>query len=579
MSDRQGSDNNGADLVLRGGRVHTFDTRQPSAEAIAIRGKRIRAVGSTRDISQLISRDTRVIELAGRTVIPGLTDGHAHLDREGLKTLLPSLSGLHSIQALKTRIRDLARTNSPNEWLITLPLGSAPEYRWSPALFQEQRLPDRHDLDEAAPDVPVLIRCAWGYWSGQQPLLSIANSKALALAGITASTVPPTDLIQIEKDSLGAPTGRIFEHALQPIAEFTLFRTAPHFSAADRRNTLLASMQAYNAFGTTTVFEGHGVSDEVIGAYSTILAAGHSTVRARLVFSQSFSNTDTDDVAAWVKKESSRLAGKAHSATPDWLTVSGIFTEPETQPREARLRALCAPGTGWAGFNYDCALPREKIIKLLHAAAREGLRVCSIQMPMLELIQEATRGIAIDHLRWVIAHPATINNQQIAVLRDLGIVITTLSSAYIWKRGLSTLKQIGAARENEILPMRNLLQAGVPVCLATDNVPVSLWPSINHVVERKDRETGTVVSPDQCISVEQALRCATVDGAWLCGDEDNRGTLTIGKLADLAVLPRNPLTATGTELASLRAELTIVDGEIKFDREANAKPTRPNVTL
>jgi predicted amidohydrolase YtcJ len=183
---------------------------------------------------------------------------------------------------------------------------------------------------------------------------------------------------------------------------------------------------------------------------------------------------------------------------------------------------------------------------------------------MLELIQEATRGIPIDHLRWVIAHPATINNQQIAVLRDLGIVITTLSSAYIWKRGLSTLKQIGAARENEILPMRNLLQAGVPVCLATDNVPVSLWPSINHVVERKDRETGTVVSPDQCISVEQALRCATVDGAWLCGDEDNRGTLTIGKLADLAVLPRNPLTATGTELASLSADITITDGDIAF---------------
>jgi hypothetical protein len=579
MSERHSSESNGVDIVLRGGRLHTFDIRQPTADAIAIQGQRICAVGSNRDISTLISRNTRVIELAGRTVIPGLTDGHAHLDREGLKTLLPSLSGVRSIQALKTHIRELTRTHSPSQWLITMPLGSAPEYRWSPDLFQEQRLPDRHDLDEAAPDVPVLIRCAWGYWSGQQPLLSIANSKALALAGITASTVPPTDLIQIEKDKLGAPTGRIFEHSLQPIAEFTLFRTAPHFSAADRCNTLLASMQAYNEFGTTTVFEGHGVSDEVISAYSTTLARGQSTVRARLVFSQGFGNTDIADVATWVKKESSRLAGKSHDAAAEWLTVSGLFTETETQPQEARLRALCAPGTGWAGFNYDCALPREKLIKLLHAAAAEGLRVCTIQMPMLELIQEATRGMAIDHLRWVIAHPAAINAEQIATLRDLGIVITTLSSAYIWKRGLSTLKQIGPARENEILPMRNLLQAGVPVCLATDNVPVSLWPSISHVVARKDRQTGTVVIPDQRIDVEQALRCVTVDGAWLCGDEDNRGTLTEGKLADMVALPRDPLTANSTELASLWAELTIVDGEIKFDREANAKPSRPNVTL
>ena len=579
MFDHPGSERSGIDLVLRGGRLHTFDARQPVAEAIAIQGNRIHAVGSNRDISTLIESNTRVIELAGRTVLPGLTDGHAHLDREGLKSLLPSLAGLNSIHALKARINALARAYGPQDWLVTMPLGSAPEFRWSPDMYLEQRLPDRHDLDEAAPDVPVLIRCAWGYWSGQQPLLSIANSKALSLAGIDASTIPPTDLIQIEKDKTGALTGRIFEHALQPIAEFTLFRTAPHFSAADRRDTLLASMQAYNAFGTTAIFEGHGVSSEVIDAYKTSLAKGQSTVRARLVFSQGFSQADTGDVAAWVRRESSRLAGKAHDAWPDWLSVSGLFSEPETQPREALLRAHCASGTGWAGFHYDCALPREKLIQLLHAAAIEGLRVCTIQMPMLKLIQEATRGIAIDHLRWVIAHPAAIDAEQIATLRDLGIVITTLSSAYIWKRGLSTLKQIGAARENEILPMRNLLQAGVPVCLATDNVPVSLWPSISHVVERTDRQTGTVVSPDQRISVEQALRCVTVDGAWLCGDENKRGTLTEGKLADMVVLPRDPLTVDGTELASLWAELTIVDGEIKFDREVNAQPTRQNVTL
>lgn len=572
MSDFHGPGHRGIDLVLRGGRLHTFDNHQQTAEAIAIQGNRIHAVGSNHDISALIESSTRVIELAGRTVLPGLTDGHAHLDREGLKSLLPSLAGLNSIHALKARIDVLAREHGPQDWLVTMPLGSAPEFRWSPEMYLEQRLPDRHDLDEAAPDVPVLIRCAWGYWSGQQPLLSIANSKALSLAGIDASTIPPTDLIQIEKDTTGAPTGRIFEHSLQPIAEFTLFRQAPHFSAADRRNTLLASMQAYNAFGTTAIFEGHGVSGEVIDAYKTSLEKGQSTVRARLVFSQGFSQADTGDVAAWVRRESSRLAGKAHDAWPDWLSVSGLFSEPETQPREARLRAHCAPGTGWAGFHYDCALPREKLIQLLHAAAIEGLRVCTIQMPMLKLIQEATRGIAIDHLRWVIAHPATIDAEQIATLRDLGIVITTLSSAYIWKRGLSTLKQIGAARENEILPMRNLLQAGVPVCLATDNVPVSLWPSISHVVQRTDRQTGTVVSPDQRISVEQALRCVTVDGAWLCGDENKRGTLTEGKLADMVVLPRDPLTVDSTELASLRAELTIVDGEIKFDQDVNAQP-------
>ncbi len=551
-----------ADLVLRGGRVITL--AGPDASAVAVDGDRIAFAGNDAEASARIGPATRVIELAGRTLMPGLTDGHAHLDREGLKRLLPSVSGCRSIRELVERLRALAAATPPGTWIVTMPLGEPPEYRWSESMFEEGRLPDRHDLDRASTQHPILVRCAWGYWSNQLPLVSIANTAALELAGVRRGVTAPSPLVEIDTDASGEPTGLIRDHAFQPIAEFTLFRNAPHFTADDRVRTLGRSMQLYNAAGTTAIFEGHGAAPEVIDAYKRLRSQDRQTVRATLAFSPGWSGASASDVTGWVAEHAARLRGRGEGDA--WLRVAGLFAEVDSQPLEARLRAQCAPQTGWAGFSYDAGLPRDALVSLLKAAARERLRVCAIQMPMLDLYAEAAREAPIEDLRWVIAHPVTIDAEQVARLKHLGVVVTTHTNAYLWKKASEVLAKIGGEKEDTLCPIRSLLDAGVPVSLATDNVPVSLWPCIWQAVERVDRETGKVIAPAQRISREEALRCATVHGAWLCMDEDDRGSLAPGKLADMIVLDEDPLTVDAGRIRHIEPALTVAGGRVVWER-------------
>ncbi|RYY83196.1 MAG: amidohydrolase, partial [Comamonadaceae bacterium] len=154
-----------ADRILRGGKVLTLAGGR-IAQAVAIRGDAVVAVGTDRDVSALAGPATAITELAGRTLMPGLIDGHAHADREGLKGLLPSLSGCRSVAAVVERIRGIAAGTPKARWIVTMPLGEPPEYAFAAASYGEGRLPDRHDLDAATGDHPVLVRCAWGYWPG-----------------------------------------------------------------------------------------------------------------------------------------------------------------------------------------------------------------------------------------------------------------------------------------------------------------------------------------------------------------------------------------------------------------------------
>jgi hypothetical protein len=474
------------------------------------------------------------------------------------------VSGCESIGELVERLRDIAAETPPGEWIVTMPLGESPEYRWSESMYAEGRLPNRHDLDRASTRHPILIRCAWGYWSMQLPLVSVANSAALALAGIARGASGLSRLVSIDTDAHGEPTGVVRDHAWQPLAEFTLFRGAPHFSADDRVRTLAGSMRDYNAVGTTAVFEGHGVADEVLAAYRAVRASGRQTVRARLAVSPGWSGASDDDVRCWLAEQATRLRGRGEG--DDWLRTAGLYTEVDAAPHASRLRAQCAPRTGWAGFNYDAGLPRERLPELLRAAARERLRVCAIQAPMLDLFADAARTAPIDDLAWVIAHPVALDAGQVAQVRDLGVMITTHTNAYVWNHASATLDRIGWDREETLCPIRSLLDAGVTVALATDNVPVSLWPCIWQAVERIDRATGRVLAPGQRVSREDALRCATVNGARLCLDEADRGTLQPGKLADLVVLPENPLTVAPEKLRALVPDATIVGGNIVWEK-------------
>jgi predicted amidohydrolase YtcJ len=199
-----------ADTLLLGGRIHTLDARRPSARALAVAGGRIVAVGGPADVKPWRGRRTRVIDLRGATVTPGLVDAHAHMDREGLKLIYPSRAGCRSIGDIQRIVGRRAAATPRGEWIVTMPVGRPPFYLDPRAGLAEKRWPTREDLDAAAPDHPVYIRGIWGYWN-RPPVYSIASTAALRACGITRDTLAPAG-VEILKDAAGEPTGVFVEH-------------------------------------------------------------------------------------------------------------------------------------------------------------------------------------------------------------------------------------------------------------------------------------------------------------------------------------------------------------------------------
>ena len=256
------TDSDAPDLIVHNGKAVTADAAVTIADGLAVRGSRILAVGGGPALLDAADARTKIIDLGGRTVVPGFFDGHAHMDREGLTEIYPSLKDAHCIDDILQIIESLVAAAGPGEWIVTMPLGAPPNYLGTASDLTDGRFPDRHDLDKGAPDNPVYIRPVWGYWRHDmaEPLVSVANSKALELAGVDPKTPPPSDQVEIAKAAkTGLPTGVFLENTMMPIVELTLLSCVPNFTYDDRLQGLRRSMSIYNSFGTTSVFEGHGV--------------------------------------------------------------------------------------------------------------------------------------------------------------------------------------------------------------------------------------------------------------------------------------------------------------------------------
>ncbi len=555
-----------ADLILRDAKVITVDGNFRIAEAVAVRGATIAAVGAEGDVMGLAGPDTRIIECEGRAVMPGMTDGHAHMDREGLKEALPSLSGCHSVDDIVENIAALAAQAEPGAWIVTMPVGEPPIYEGVPESLAEKCFPDRWDLDRAAPDNPVYIRSIWGPWRHRPPLVSIANSSALALAGITRDTPAPAASIEIEKDpKSGEPTGRLIESNLLPIIEHALMGVAPRFTLDQRITGLKRSMGVYNSFATTGVFEGHGVAAEVLDAYKAVRQADAQTVRAHLVFSPSWQAAGAAAVDALLETWGGWLAGSGMG--DEWLRVSCLFAEVDETP-ESALRAQSLPHTGWAGFYPDSGIPREQTLEMMVAAARCGIRVAGVKPHLLDLYEEVDRQVPLAGRRWVLGHINILNEHDIERTKRLGLVMTTHTNRYIFKEGEAAAGRLGETGADTIVPLAALSRAGVPFALASDNVPVSLFHPLWQTVARKGRDGGTVVSPNQRLSREQALRAATMGGATLTFEEGVKGSIEVGKLADFAVLSDDPLTCPEDAIKEIVAETTVVGGRVVYEHNS-----------
>lgn len=553
-----------ADLVLHGGRVLTTDRNFTIAEAVAVRDGRIIAVGADEDVRRLADDATEEIALDGRSVVPGLIDGHAHMDREGLKDLCPSLAGARSVADVLDRISTLAKAARPGEWIVTMPLGDPPHYWNAPEGLSDGRYPTRDELDRAAPDNPVYIRPHWGYWRNApkpETLVSVANSRALEAAGIDAGTQPPADTVTIEKDAEGSLTGRFIERASTSLVELVLFRAAPRFTADQREAGLKRAMTVYNSFGTTAVFEGHGVAPEVIDAYKGVRSRNAQTVRAHLAFSPSWSVAEIGDmdrfVATWMGPYTAPGIGD------DWLRVEGTYAELGGRADQI-AQATAAPYTSWAGFHYDSGLPRDRLPEFLLACARHGVRVFGLSLAFLPLFEEVDRQVSITGRRWAIEHPGIFTADQISSLARLGVIVTPLTGRYIHKEGNDPRNGNGNPADDTFMPLQSLQKAGVGVALETDNVPPTMFASIWHAVARRDRFGDAVAPADQALSRMDALRMATMGGARLILREDELGSLEPGKRADMAVLSDDYLDCAEDTLRDMTADIAVVDGKIAY---------------
>jgi predicted amidohydrolase YtcJ len=322
-------------------------------------------------------------------------------------------------------------------------------------------------------------------------------------------------------------------------------------------------MKIYNATGTTSVVEGHGVADEVMRIYGDAAARDELTVRAHLTLSPSWGAADPVTIetrlAAWKPRIAGRGTGNA------FLRVAGLVAE--TNPAaDGAVRARAMPYTGWAGFSYDAALPREQLRAVLLAAAREDIRVLSMGTGLLDLYEEVNRVVPIRDRRWVIEHIGLLTADEIGRIRDLGVVLTTHTNRYLYKEGDVFREQVGSTAEDTIVPLRHLKEAGVHVALATDNVPPSLFWPIWQAVARTGRTTSRAIGPAQRLSRADALRAATLEGAYVTFEEDQKGSIEPGKLADLVVLSDDPMTCAEVRIRDITADLTIVGGRIVHER-------------
>ena len=550
---------NSADLILTNGKIITVDPAFTIAQAIAIAGDRILAVGPDAAMAAMAGPATRIVDLKGKAVIPGITDGHAHMDREALRNVFPALGPVRSIRDIQERIAELARAKQPGEWIVTMPIGDPPYYFEVPESLAEKRWPTRQELDAAAPENPVFIRSIWGYWRGTFPLVSCANTEALRRAGITRDTVSPVDTVKIEKDANGDPTGVFVEREMAPVAELIWFRQAAAFTPADRLRTLPQSARAYHAFGTTSVFEGHGASTELLRTYKQAHREGALTMRAALAFSPNWQAAGAAPLGPFVEAWAGWLGEPGFGN--DWLKMSGLYVHAGREAADD-VRARAAPYTGWAGFNSNHGLPREQAKQLLLHCAANDIRAVMIGSSNLDLYDEVDREIPLQGRRWVISHISTIPPRDIERIVRMGLVLTTHTNNYLYKGLHAQAQRLPPERHGEIVPLRSLLNAGVKVSLATDNVPVSPFLPIWQTVARTSYQTKERIGAGEALSRADALRCATVGGAYLTFDENKKGSLEVGKLADLAVVSADPLVTEESSIPDTHSLMTMVGGRI-----------------
>lgn len=539
------------------GNVLVLDPANTTAEAVAIADGRIVAVGRRDDVMQLRDKATQVRDFGAQTIIPGFNDTHAHSDGLGLKTLRPTMQDARSIADVLKRIKQLAAKTPRGEWIVTMPIGEPPYYWDADTVLAEGRLPNRHDLDSVAPDHPVCIASPSGYW-GEPPCYTVLNSLALKLNGIDRDTTPRVPGVEILKDGDGEPTGIIVEHNYVRMAEPDLLPAVPRFTLEDRVEGLRRSLPMYLEKGTTSVYEGHGCSPDVVAAYRDLHERNELTLRSGLVLSPAWLATADAEYAMRHWLSWARGSGLGD----DTLRISGIFVGYGGSTQFAEVARKNIDDTGWSGGIPSINSPAD-FEALCMLAGKYGLRLHTLASDKLHevvpILERVAKHYPIGQRRWVVEHISKSNPRDLAALKAMGVAVTLIPAHYLWKVG-HTFGNLTEAELDLLSPAQALVDLGVPVSAATDAVPNDPLFCMWTMLARQDRRSGKVMGARGAVSNETALRLLTVNGAWLTFDEHRKGPLLPGYFADLAVLSGNPLTASAEGLLDINCQATMVGG-------------------
>jgi predicted amidohydrolase YtcJ len=545
-----------ADTILLG-QVLALDDAGSRAEALAIAGGRIVATGTREAMLELRGPGTEVRDFAGATLIPGFNDAHAHMDSLGTLLLRPSLEGARSIADVLAKVRALAHATPKGEWIVTTPVGTPPYYFEAPATLAEGRLPNRHELDAAAPEHPVYIPAPGGYW-GQPPIFAAMNSLGLQRNGVTRATVPSSPATVMHKDAHGEPTGIFEERSFLNLLEPDLLPAVPRFSYEQRREGVLAAMARYHRMGTTSIYEGHGSTPDVIAAYREIWERGDLTMRTALTVSPRWRSVDE---AAQVMRDWAPLL-RGRGIGDALFKVSGFFIAHGGDPCARQIQHKDLTHAGWSGMAMQ-ANSSEEFEQLCMLAGQHDLRVHTIVSDnlaqLVPVLERVARHFPIGERRWVMEHISRSTLEGLAALKRLGVATTLIPGQYLWKHGTPFLS-FTQQEMDHVSPARQLFDLGVPVAAGTDSVPCNPLFCLWAMTTRRERTTGRVMGAGGVTTNEVALRLLTRGGAWLTFEEGSKGQLASGHHADIAVLSADPLATQGDALRDIACLATMVDG-------------------
>lgn len=547
-----------ADLIISGGKIYTMDPARPEVEAVAVKGTKIVFAGSENEAMEYKGDNTQLIDLQGKTMTPGLIEGHGHLMGLGYSELNLNLSDVKSYDELVERVRIAVSKAQPGQWIIGR---GWHQDKWETKPSKMFKGFQTHDqLSEVSPDNPVFLSHASGH-------AAFANAKAMQIAGVNQLSIEKLEKDlgeggEIIRDNLGNPTGIFNERAQGLVARYI-----PDNAETDAQALSLA--QDACARNGITSFHDAGTSRSDLELFRTFKSEGKLKSRIYVMVT----GRDRPFVHEWLKK------GPEIDSTA-WLTIRSIKLNCDGA-LGSRGAWLLEPYTDRQDFSGMATLPMDTVLKTSQDALKSGFQVCShaigdrANREVLDRYEAAFKenpSQSKDH-RFRIEHAQHLHPSDIPRFASLG-VIPSMEAIHMSSDRPWAIDRLGEKRIKEGAYMwQTLLKSGAKVVNGTD-VPVEpidpiacFYASVTRKTLAGDPPSG--YEPEEKMTRDQALRSYTLDAAYGAFQENIKGSIEAGKLADFTVFSQDLMTIPEEEILKTRVEMTIVDGKVVFSLKSD----------